>query len=466
MKKLLSLLLITLISSALYASTDYVEWKGQKILTDGNESSGHILRSAVSDGVGNPIGSTNGALKSTRYDSKGVEVIQLNSAFGEQVMVQLSPQWQQSFEYTVDNTALNENITSGSATVTQASAMAVVSTGTTTGSESRLKSTHHARYKAGFGGMARFSTLFSTPVAGTFQYAGLMDEHGSTAEFINGYAIGFNGTSATVSRFQNDVLFEVVQSAWDDPLDGSGESGVTLDFTKLNVFYIQFQYLGAGAIYFWTEHPATGVPFRFHTMQYGNSNTVPSTFNPNYHMTFYADNGATTSNMVVKSASYGYFIEGATELVEFHQPQFTTGTVEKTGVTTEVAIVSIRNKASYAGKTNYIDIVIERFGASIEASSVNNLGTVRVVKNATLGGTPVWNNINTTDSVMEFDTNATTVTGGTELTNYPLAGKNDKVVENVIPYKIIVHPEDMITLTGSSEASAVIRASALWKELF
>jgi hypothetical protein len=426
----------------------------------------NALSVSVNDGAGNPINSNFGALSSTRYDSKGVEVIQLNSAFGEQMVVELSPQWQQSFEYTVDNTALNDNIISGSGTITQANAMAVVSTGTTTGSESRLKSTHHARYKAGFGGMARFSARFTAPVAGTFQYAGLLDEHGAVAEFINGYAVGFNGINATVARFQNDVLFEIVQSAWDDPLDGSGASGVTLDFTKLNVFYIQFQYLGAGAIYFWTEHPITGVPFRFHTMQYGNANTVPSTFNPNYHMTFYTDNGATTSDMIVYTASYGYFIEGPTELVEFHQPQFTTGTVEKTAVTTEVAIVSIRNKTTYASKVNYIDILMERFGASIEAGAANNLGTVRVIKNTTLGGTPSWNDVNTTDSVVEKDIAGTTVTGGTELTTYPLAGKNDKDVENVIPYKIIIHPGDMITLAGSSAASATIRASALWKELF
>ena len=403
---------------------------------------------------------------STRYDSKGVEVIQLNSAFAEQMVITPSPQWQQSFEYTVSNTQLNKIEISGSATVTQANAMAVVSTGTTASSEAMLRSTHHARYKAGFGGIARFSAMFTAPVAATFQYAGLMDEHGAVVEFVNGYAIGFNGTDATVARFQNDALFEVLQANWDDPLDGSGASGVTLDFTKLNVFYIQYQYLGAGPIYFWTEHPTTGVPFRFHTMTYGNANTVPSTYNPNYHMTFYADNLATTSDLIVSTASYGYFVEGPTELVEFHQPQFTSGTVQKTGITTEVAIMSIRSKATYAGKINYIDILIERFASSIEAGAANNLGTVRVVKNATLGGTPVWNDVNTTDSIMEEDIAGTTVTGGDEITTYPLAGKNDKDVENVIPYKLIVHPGDMITISGTSAASATIRAAVLWKELF
>jgi len=417
------------------------------------------------DALGNLFGSVANPFASVRYDSKGIEVIQLNSAFGEQLIVELSPQWQQSFEYTVSNTDLNTNTVTNSGTVTQATGMAVVSTGTTTNSESRLASAHHARYRAGFGGMARFSAKFTAGVAGTFQYAGIMDEHGSTAEFVNGLAIGFNGITPTVARFQNDVLFEVEQDDWDDSLDGTGLSGVTMDFTKLNVFYIQFQYLGAGAMYFWTEHPDTGVPFRFHTIDYANLHTTPSTYNPNYHMTFYADNGATTSDMIVSTASYGYFIEGFTELTEVHQPQFTTETIEKTAITTEVAIATIRNKTTYASRVNYIDIILERFGGSIEASSANNLGTIRLVKNATLGGTPSYADINTTNSVVELDVAGTTVTGGTEIMSFELAGKNDKESENVLSLKFIIHPGETVTLAGSSANSATIRESLLWKEL-
>jgi hypothetical protein len=401
-----------------------------------------------------------------RKDSKGVEVVQLNSAFGEQAVVEYSPQWQQSFEYTVDNTDLNTNILVAGGTITQATAMAVIASSTTSASQATLKSTHHARYKAGFGGMARFSAVFSTPVATAHMYAGLADEVGTTAEFINGLMIGYNGTNWAVARYQNDVAFEIAQSSWDDPLDGTGKSGVTIDFTKLNIFYIQFQYLGAGAIYFWTEHPETGVPFRFHTIPYANLYTTPSTYNPNYHMTFHADNKATTSNVSVSTASYGYFIEGKTELVEFHQPQNTTGTVVATGVTLEVALFTIRNKATYAGKVNYIDILLERYSASIEAGAANNLGTVRIVKNATLGGTPEWNDINTTNSVVEIDVLATTVAGGKELLSIDLAGKNDSDKENLIPYKIVIHPLETVTFTGSSAAVAEMRDSLLWKELF
>lgn len=408
---------------------------------------------------------TNGQQKTQIVDYIGLNIPQLHTAFGEKLVAELHPQWQQSFEYTVSNVQLNTNTVSGTAAVVQQDAMAVVSTGTTAGSEGMLHSAHHAKYKAGIGGVLRFSGLFTSGVPNTFQYIGIVDEHGISAEFKNGLAIGFNGASATIARFQNDTLFEVAQASWDDPLDGTGLSGMTIDFTKLNVFYIQYQYLGAGSIDFWTEHPDTGIPFRFHSIKYANRFTTPSTYNPNYHFTIYADNGATTSNMVVKSASYGYFIEGRTELIEVHQPQHATGKITKTTVTTEVAIFTIRNKLLYAGKDNYIDIILERFATSIEANAANNLGDCRIVKDTTLGGAPSYSDISVDNSVVEIDVSGTTVTGGETILWQPLAGKNDKNIENILNMKIIVHPGQTMTVACQSTASATINAAIIWKEL-
>lgn len=408
---------------------------------------------------------TNGSQRTIHVDSKNNEIIQTLTAFGDNRVAELSPQIQQSFDYTVSNTDLNEIIVTGSATVTQVTALAKVSSGTTAGSIGRLKGAHHCKYRAGLGGLARFSGMFTAPVAGTEQYIGIMDEAGVSADFLNGFAIGYRGTTMTVARWQNDVLFEVVRSAWDDPLDGTGSSGLNIDFTKLNPFDIQYQYLGAGPIRFFVENPNTGVPYCFHIIKYGNINITPSTYNPNYHFQMYVDNVATTSDLSVYCGSYGFFVEGKTSFIEIHQPQFSSQNRQKTAVTTEVAIFTIRNKSTYAGKVNYIDITPKRFSASIEAASANNLGGIRMVKNATLGGTPVWTDINTTNSVMDIDVAGTTVTGGTQLIGTFLAGKNDKHFEALTDYDIIIHPGETLTFAASSVASATINVVCFWKEL-
>ncbi len=389
------------------------------------------------------------------------------SAFGELLTAQLHPIIQGSFEYTVDNTDLNTNTEVDGGTVTQASGMAVVGTSTTTASTALFQSKQHARYRAGLGGVIRFTALFTTAVAATEQYIGVMDETGSSEAFKNGYGVGYDGTTFGFHRWQNDSLITVAQSDWDDPLDGTGVSGMTLDQTKLNVFFIQFQYLGAGAIRLFVESDTTGMPVLVHTIDYANNNTVPSVHNPNFFFTIWTNNKATTSDMVLKTSSYAYFIEGKTELIEMHQPENSTGIKEKTTVTTEVAIFTIRNRASYVSKTNFIDILILGVTASIEASSANNLGSVRFVKNATLGGTPSYSDINTSDSIVEIDTAGTTVTGGKTVAAEPLAGKNDKLIESgLIINKIILNPGDTLTLAGTSANSATIDGGTSWRELF
>lgn len=388
------------------------------------------------------------------------------TSFGDLRTAELSPQFQGSFEYTVDNTELTTNTEVNGGTVTQASGMALIGTSTTTASTALLISRKHAKYRSGLGGLLRFTALFTTPVAVTEQYIGIMDEIGSSEAFENGYGIGYNGTTFGFHRWSNDALTTVTQANWDDPLDGTGRSGMTLDLTKLNVWAINYQYLGAGKIELAIENDSTGDFIVVHTVLYSNLNTEPSVHNPNFHFTIWTNNKATTSDLIIKSSSYAYFIEGKTSFIELHQIENASGTKEKTSVTTEVAIFTIRNKATYVSKTNFIDIVLIGVGASIEASSANNLGTVRLVKNATLGGAPSYADINTTDSVVEIDVAGTTVTNGIELEAVLLAGKNDGKQLPLFVNKLILHPGDSLTIAGTSANSATIDAQITWRELF
>lgn len=398
-------------------------------------------------------------------DQFGKEIPHLLTAFGETLTASLTPIWQQSFEYTVSNTDLNTITVAGTGAVTQAAAMANVTTGATAGGKALFIAAHNVKYKAGMGAVARFSCMFTSGIAGTVHYVVLQDKLGTGATFENGLAIGYNGTTMTVARFANDTKYEVVRSSWLDPLDGTGRSGKNIDFTNLNVCYIQYQYLGAGPINFYIEDPDTGYPIIFHTIKYANTYTVPSSYNPNYSLSVFADNLAVNSTVTCKVASWGFFIEGDVETSTVSQPQYTTGSKQKTTVTTEVAIFTIRNKSTYASKTNFIDIVLERLSSSIEANTANNLGTVRLVKNTTLGGVPVYADISTANSIIEIDVAGTTLTGGKELISIDLAGKNDRNFENLLGYKVFLHPNETITLAGSSANSATIKGSLLWKEL-
>ncbi len=397
---------------------------------------------------------------------KSIKISDPLTAFGDLRTAELSPVFQGSFEYTVDNTELNKNLVANGGTVTQANAMAVVGTSTTTASTARFHSKKRAKYRAGLGGLFRFTAKFTTPVAATIQYIGMADGHGSGAEFINGLTVGYNGTTFGFQRWQNDVLFEVAQSAWDDPLDGTGASGMTLDQTKINIFQIRFQYLGAGAMELSIEDDTTGRFVVVHTILYANLNTTPSMYSPNYLLMIHVDNKGTVSDIIVSCSSYAYFIEGKTTYTEVHQPLFSSGKQSTGSITTELAIFTIRNKSSYVSKTNYIDLILEAISVSIEASGANNLATIRVVKDATLGGTPSYSDISATDSIVDIDVDGTTVTGGKELFDFGLAGKNDEIFHGLGEHKIYLAPGETITISAISAGTATVNASLLWKELF
>jgi len=388
------------------------------------------------------------------------------TAFGEILTAELSPIFQLSFEYTVTNTEIGTIELNGSGAVTQADAMCVVSTGTTIGSTAEWGSKKNASYKAGMGGVARFTALFTTGIVGTEQMVGLADSEGVGASHLNGYAVGYNGEVFSFLRWQNDVLFPIPQSEWDDPMDGTGASRMILDPTKLNVYFIQFQYLGAGAIKLWIEDEKTGNMVLANNFLYANLNVVPSIYNPNFHLMVHALNGATTSNLITKSSSMGYFIEGKTKYTELQQPQFSSSKRQKTAVTTEEAIFTIRNKSTYASKVNFLDVLLENISISIEANSANNLGVIYLTRNATLGGIPIYADINTTDSVIGIDVAGTTVTNGKRILSINLAGKNDRDIVNLVDFDIILTANDTVTVSGESVNAATFNASMLWKELF
>lgn len=382
-------------------------------------------------------------------------------------VAELSPIFQYNFEYTVDNTELTINTVTGGGTVTQAEAMAVISSSTTTGSTACLQTKRKARYKSGFGALLRITTLYENGgVAGTEQWFGLADEIGSSVAFKNGYVLGFSGEAFRFNRFQNDAEFPTEIADWDDPLDGSGPSGEILDETNLNIWFISFGHLGAGgAILFW-QHPSTKQMIKVLGLPYSNLHKNPAVFMPNFHGTAFVDNKATSVDLVIKTGSMAYFVEGKAEPIILHQPQTSSDIKIKTDVTGEIAIFTIRNKTTYAGKTNFIEVQLEDFAYSIEALAANNLAELRIVRNATLGGTPDFSDINTTDSVLEIDVAGTTVTDGKLLVPRTLAGKNDSKSDNLLPFKVILAPGETATVAGTSVSAATMKAALLVRELF
>jgi hypothetical protein len=58
----------------------------------------------------------------------------------------------------------------------------------------------------------------------------------------------YRGTTITNAAVSRTIDTKVPQSAWEDPLNGTGPSGYTLDLTKMQMWYIDYSWYGAGFI--------------------------------------------------------------------------------------------------------------------------------------------------------------------------------------------------------------------------
>ena len=206
------------------------------------------------------------------------------SAFNELLMVQPSPVVQLQFPYTSVNTdyittSLSGGLSqSGSATLVQGTGMAILSTNATAGSAAVLASRARLHYQAGQGAVGLASAIFNAGTAGNVQYIGIGNAQ-------DGLFFGYTGTQFGILYRNNSVDTWLPQTgttgpagttgAWNgDQLNGSGASAVTLNPQDGNVYRIQFQWLGFGAIKFWVENPNDGTWTLVHTIHYPNQTSL------------------------------------------------------------------------------------------------------------------------------------------------------------------------------------------------
>lgn len=234
----------------------------------------------------------------------------------------------------------------------------------------------------------------------------------------------------------------IPQSTWNgDALNGTGASGVTLDPTKGNVFQIDIQYLGFGAVVFKVEViPPDGNNADFvtvHTIRFPNEQTTTSVSQPSFPFTMTAYSAGSTSNLSVSVGSCAGFIEGIIKLTGPRSSFSDVSTAVASGA--YYALFTIRNDLIHGHaiteRANQSVVNILSFGgAHDDATPI----TYYLLKNATLAGTPSFTRWST-NSCIYYDTAATTAT----------IADNGQIIQ-VLPIgasgSVIIPLEDVTTL--------------------
>lgn len=174
-----------------------------------------------------------------------------------------------------------------------------------------------------------------------------------------------------------------------DKLDGTGISGVDLDHTKLNVYQINFRWLGAGEMRFAVENPTNGDMIFFHHIHYTNQNTVPHLDNPSMKIGYVAANlGGGTGSVTVTGASILGAIEGVVQTTSF--PTAVRGARGDTMTANGIYhVLSLKNRLVYRNKINTRDLILKTISAGVTATA-SAPATVYLYFQPTMASNLLW----------------------------------------------------------------------------
>jgi len=351
------------------------------------------------------------------------------------------------FPYNV-NSNLSTSTTANGGTVTQANSKAVLQTSAAANGSAQLESRDRARYVPGQGMRVRLTAIFTACVAGSTQEVGIGDT-------TDGFFFSCNGSTFSIDRRQNGSDNFTAQASW----NGTVPSG--FDITKGNVYQIVYQWLGFGAIRFYIEDSVTGDLTLVHTIQYANTATSPTVFNPSLPLHLRAVNTGNTTNLTLQTSSMSVVAEGP-RLPDIGNRESSTNL--KAGITTALTdILALQNRTTFNGATNRTMIRLDNVSAR---NSLKNDAVLQLVKNATLGGVPSFTNVDTTNSIAAVDTAGTTVTGGITVFSIAFLSGSSQTID-LTPYNITLAPGDTMTCAMAADAAtADVRCALNWIEDF
>lgn len=329
----------------------------------------------------------------------------------------------------------------------------VAHSGTIVTTNARISSRTISPYQAGFGSVGIWTAAWPDGSApGTNLCIGLLNED-------DGFAVGFKGADwGVLHRRDGAEVSHTVQADFAlDPLDGSGPSGYTIDTTRLNVFHVQYGFLGAvGPLYSIITDDLELIPFHFDTGVNKTTQTVVRDPQLPIAVEIVRTSGTTDFRIFSGSWSAGSLGPVATRRRKFTESAILIATA------TEIAMLIIRNKRTHHG-------LIGRAPLRLVSLYVSNIAGTNVViqirRNATYTGTPTFTDEDSINSVAEISTDNLPVLSG-KIEQFVPMPANSAMRINLRDDDIELQPGDSYTFSvfrGAGQGPSV-SISPRWEE--
>jgi hypothetical protein len=335
-------------------------------------------------------------------------------AFGRLRVSQPYTIFDSSNRYAIDDQFDTSTVTGGSTTFLPNQAAVSMDVTTASGAEVVRQSFRSMLYQPGKGLLFLGTFVMNAAKTNLRQRVGYFSTQ-------NGLYFELNNTTKAfvirtyVSGSVDNTSRRVEQSAWNgDKLDGTGASGLTLDLTKPQILWMDFEWLGVGNVR--TGFIINGQYIVCHTYQtanvYGTSVYMTTAILPiRYEITNTAETADASS---LKQICSSVMSEGGLE--PYSVDHCAIRTTSLTGVgTTLLPLVSIRLSSSALGS------IVLPSAVKILPTSADSF-EIQLVKNATLTGASY--SAVPSDANVEFDVSSTSMSGGTIVQIDYVAGSN------------------------------------------
>ncbi len=314
-------------------------------------------------------------------------------------------------------------------------------------------------YQPGKSFLCIFTGVLGVGAAGITQEIGYFDDN-------NGMFFRCDGGGLSVVVRTNvpgtPVDTVITQANWNrDKLDGTGSSGIVLDATKAEVFFIDFEWLGVGRVRY--GFFIDGVPVYCHSVDNSNVLTTVYTSTPNLPVRYSIDNDGTGAAAELVHLCSTVISEGGSDELGISRYASTGGThVDANVANTVYALVGIRLKAAH------IDAVVVTETMSVLSETNDDFEWI-IFLNPTVAGTFTYGD--ETNSVVQTATGATanTITNGTLIdggfTNQKVGVT--KLIRNALYLGSTIAgvPDEIVLCVRPLSTNADIQGGITWKEL-
>jgi len=395
--------------------------------------------------------------------------------------------------YAIDTNFIDSSSGAGS-TITfiqnQAAARLQTGIGSTAFCIHQTKFYHH--YQPGKSQLIFSSFNFYAPQQNATKRTGYFDDRDgifleqvglSTSDGVNA---GIGTYNWVIRSFVSGTATEtrIPRSQWNkDKCDGTGTSGFNIDFTKTQLAFIDFQWLGVGRVRCGFAH--NGQLITAHEFYHSNNNPKVYISNPNLPVRCEIRNtavgvGASFDQICSSVMSEGGYVESGVDFAY----TMTTSRTTPTPAGTELPLLAIRLKNNFQDYLNRISVRLNNISLHCETNSiiykVLKLPSSVYLSNA---GTLTWTSASDNSGV-EVCIDATQYTDGDQFVSgfvpagasqnslSPVASgpltsaKKNIIVQNIDSSSSEIYVIVARTISTQGNAVASVAAAVQWREIY